>query len=98
MFLPANLQAQTLSVRVCPVRPCYQSCSPFSITVRFTVLSVVKGLWGLVAQRGSFHDEISWMSKRMYLKRAAGTVTRVRACRFWCMTGMYAVTNCNTVF
>lgn len=71
MFFPADLQAQTLSVRVCPVRPCYQSCSPFSITVRFTVLSVVKGLWGLVAQRGSFHDEISWMSKRMYLEQGS---------------------------
>lgn len=78
-----------------PLHPGYQSCSPFSITVRFIVLSVVKGLWSLLAQPSSFHDEISWMSKRMYLNRVTGTVTHVEACRFLCRTGMYDVMNCN---
>lgn len=37
----------------------------------------------------SFHDEISWMSKRMYLERAKRITMHVEACRFLYRTGMY---------
>lgn len=69
-----NLQKQILKW-MDPLQPCNQSCSPVSITGRFTVLSVMKGLWARMVQPSSFHDEMHSMSKRMYLSRFRNSYT-----------------------